>query len=160
MNMKKTARQILNHLKKNQVMWFGVAAFFVLAWSVTGTSCTLRSITGLPCPGCGLTRAWILLLQGDLAAAWAMHPLFWMALPIVLVIAYLMIRNPDQLSSRSARFSWGLIAIVFVLVYLVRMVLYFPGQEPLSWNDQAFIPRIFRWVATVLGAGAWFNSIG
>jgi hypothetical protein len=32
--------------------------------------CTLRSVTGVPCPSCGMTTSISLLLHGDLAAAW------------------------------------------------------------------------------------------
>ena len=36
--------------------------------------CTLRRLTGLSCPGCGLTRCFIALAHGDLAAAWQLNP--------------------------------------------------------------------------------------
>jgi hypothetical protein len=36
--------------------------------------CTLKRLTGLSCPGCGLTRCFISLAHGDLAAAWAFNP--------------------------------------------------------------------------------------
>ena len=36
--------------------------------------CPFRLITGLPCPGCGSTRAWIAFLHGDVEAAVAANP--------------------------------------------------------------------------------------
>jgi hypothetical protein len=36
--------------------------------------CGLRRLTGIPCPGCGMTRAFTALARGDWAAAWALHP--------------------------------------------------------------------------------------
>lgn len=32
-------------------------------------TCILRILTGLPCPGCGMTRSWVHLAHGDVAAA-------------------------------------------------------------------------------------------
>ena len=151
--MSKAARRILAHIRQNRVLWISLAVFMAFAWSVTGTSCTIRSITGLPCPGCGLTRALLLFLHGDLAGAWGMHPLFWLAPPVLLFILYFSIRDPARLSGRRATLIWILTAGLFILVYLIRMVLIFPDAEPLTWNDQAFLPRIaqfaaalFRWI--------------
>ena len=40
--------------------------------------CVFRLVTGVPCPGCGMTRAWLSVLRLDLAAAVAYHPFFWL----------------------------------------------------------------------------------
>jgi cytochrome bd-type quinol oxidase subunit 2 len=144
--MNRKVRQIAAHIWQHRVLWLSLAFFVVFAWSVTGTSCTIRSITGLPCPGCGLTRALLLFLRGDLAGAWTMHPLFWLAPPVLAAILYLAIRDPARLSSRTATAAWISITALFVIVYLVRMALIFPDAEPLTWNDQAFIIRTARWL--------------
>jgi hypothetical protein len=34
----------------------------------------LRRVTGMSCPGCGLTRCFISLAHGDIAAAWSFNP--------------------------------------------------------------------------------------
>ncbi len=39
------------------------------------TFCLLRRATGIPCPGCGMTRAFDRLADGDWAGAVAAHPL-------------------------------------------------------------------------------------
>ncbi len=36
--------------------------------------CPWRMLLGIQCPGCGLTRAFVALAQGDLRAAWTFHP--------------------------------------------------------------------------------------
>ena len=36
--------------------------------------CTFRNLTGLSCPGCGLTRSFICLMDGDFPAAWQFNP--------------------------------------------------------------------------------------
>lgn len=45
--------------------------------------CVFKNVTGVPCPGCGLTRATCSLLHGEVATSLRMHQL---ALP---VLAYL-----------------------------------------------------------------------
>lgn len=60
------------------------AAVLIAAADRFGYVCPFRALTGLPCPGCGMTRAWISLLHGDLSAAFRFHPFFW-AVPVLLV---------------------------------------------------------------------------
>lgn len=45
--------------------------------------CPSRSMFGLPCPGCGLTRATMAMLEGDFVQMCAMHPLAPIVAPLV-----------------------------------------------------------------------------
>ena len=36
--------------------------------------CSFRNLTGLSCPGCGLTRSFISLMDGEVRAAWRFNP--------------------------------------------------------------------------------------
>jgi len=55
----------------------GLAVFHV--WTPSGDPasaiCLMRRLFHLPCPGCGMTRAFAALAKGDWAAAVALHPL-------------------------------------------------------------------------------------
>ncbi len=52
-------------------------------------SCFSRTYLGVDCPGCGLTRSFILLAQGDLRASVARHRLGWLlALAVLLQVPY------------------------------------------------------------------------
>lgn len=48
--------------------------------------CAFHAITGLHCPGCGLTRMLHALVHGDVARAWSMNPLAMIALPLLAVM--------------------------------------------------------------------------
>ena len=37
--------------------------------------CAFHHFTGLPCPGCGLTRAWVSMAHGHVSNAFIWHPL-------------------------------------------------------------------------------------
>ncbi|WP_203328866.1 DUF2752 domain-containing protein [Candidatus Laterigemmans baculatus] len=38
-------------------------------------TCTAQQMLGINCPGCGMTRSFVLAADGELARAWAMHPI-------------------------------------------------------------------------------------
>jgi uncharacterized protein DUF2752 len=48
--------------------------------------CPIAELFGLPCPGCGLTRAWLALSRGDLAGAVRLHPLSPAVVPLAAVL--------------------------------------------------------------------------
>ena len=58
----------------------GIAGLAVLhVWNPSGDPaqavCLLRRVFHLPCPGCGMTRAFAALAKGDWSTAAALHPL-------------------------------------------------------------------------------------
>jgi hypothetical protein len=40
----------------------------------TDAACLFRGLTGLPCPGCGITTSLLALARGDAQASWAANP--------------------------------------------------------------------------------------
>lgn len=49
--------------------------------------CWLRALSGLPCPGCGLTRSVVSLARGEVARAVWFHPFGLLVLPFSLFAA-------------------------------------------------------------------------
>lgn len=70
----------------------GVVAVTVsMVWTTHGVEhgpelCPFRAMTGLPCPGCGLTRSWVFLGHGDVGAAVGFNA-FGPVLFVVMVVA-------------------------------------------------------------------------
>lgn len=59
--------------------------------------CKFHAITGLYCPGCGLTRMIINLLKGNIAGAFSNNPLLFIMTPFIIIYlvinGYLYIKN-------------------------------------------------------------------
>jgi hypothetical protein len=49
------------------------------------TLCTFRRLTGMGCPGCGLTRSFVFLAHGQLAEAFRLNPLGPVLFGVVLI---------------------------------------------------------------------------
>lgn len=69
-----------------------IALFFIIAalafaLSLTDIGCPLKYATGIPCPSCGMTRAWYAAFHLNFESAIAYHPLFWF-MPMALAFAF------------------------------------------------------------------------
>ena len=107
-------------------------------WFLGGhTFCWVKGLIGIPCPGCGLTRAYLSLLHCDVPAAFRFHPLF----PVIPFIAVVILLRKKKFFSKIHR-SWlfwnGMLA-VFLLLYVFRMFLFFPSAEPMTFNHASLL---------------------
>ena len=82
--------------------------------------CLFRAISGLPCPGCGLTRALVALLHGDPAAAFAHHPYSFILLPVLGVMSLHRLLSP----AAQSRMAEACIRCERGLSFAYRAVLY------------------------------------
>lgn len=55
---------------------------------ITGLSipCPFHSLTGLECPGCGITTACLAVLRGDIRRAWEANAYLFLAAPVIFFI--------------------------------------------------------------------------
>lgn len=72
--------------------------------------CLFRRITGLACPGCGLTRAFVALFQGDFTAAITFHPMAPL-LAVEAAIAWLLWGASSRGFLRRAVLRWDHLAL-------------------------------------------------
>lgn len=87
--------------------------------------CPFRNITGLPCPGCGLTRSVVYSAHGQWQQAIAYHPfgpLFLVGAGIALIPAVISLRRPFNLyQTRIASILLTMTAIAILILWAVRL---------------------------------------
>jgi hypothetical protein len=117
---------------------FGAAAFAV-AVHLDLPLCPLAGSFGVPCPGCGLTRATLALLHGDVGAALHLHPLVLLLSPLAAVLAGALslelLRDPATPQQSSLLFSntrrtsalAGFVLVLTLGVWLARFGGYLGG---------------------------------
>ncbi|WP_277454808.1 DUF2752 domain-containing protein [Janibacter sp. DB-40] len=114
----------------------GVARLWPVASVDSGEpTCLLRIFTGLPCPGCGMTRSWVHLAHGDVLTAFE-YNLFGpigmaAAAGIVAYVGVALVRRrpPERLLSLvDPKVLLGLIT-VWLAYSAVRMVSLGVGQD-------------------------------
>ena len=114
------------------VLTITVVAFLQLGITsvgLPGWPCPFLHVVGIPCPGCGLTRAMVLLLRGDWRRSLAFHafaPLFIVALMIAITTALLpeTVRQRIVTSTEVLERSTGITSLLLVgliLYWLARL---------------------------------------
>jgi len=74
--------------------------------SLTGLSgrslCVFKNLTGRPCPGCGMTRAFVSIAHGDISTAWSYNKASFAAFPLAcwlwLVFCYKTFKDARQMT--------------------------------------------------------------
>ena len=79
----------------------GLLAYFSLVYWLfprLGIGCVFRDVLGFPCPGCGMSRAFLALLRLDVVAAFRYNPLIF-GMPYVFVYLFFDLK-PERLHRR------------------------------------------------------------
>lgn len=103
--------------------------------------CPMLSVTGLPCAGCGLTRAFLYLLRGQVGRAANINP---MCFPVAVFLIYCgYFRYVRGTRIKGFKVLFALLAAAMLIFYAVRMYLYFPDRIPYVYaRDNLFADRI------------------
>lgn len=102
----------------------------LLHYTGIGLVCPVRFVTGLKCPGCGVTHMCLALMRLDFATAFMANPALFLSAPLLMIIfiPYLAgyIRTGSrQMSSWQNTVLW--ICITFLVLYgIVRNVFSLP----------------------------------
>lgn len=93
--------------------------------------CPIKKITGLYCPGCGITRMIKSLLHLDFYQAFRFNPLVFISLPF---IAFLYIESiftkKIPLYNKISNKIWAIIIAIFILYGILRNIPYFDYLIP------------------------------
>ena len=74
---------------------FLIYAVLIIKFDI-GIPCIFYEVTGLYCPGCGITRLCVSLFEGDLYQAFRYNPIIFIDVPIIFILFVLDILLKDK----------------------------------------------------------------
>lgn len=110
--MKNKRKLLLMH-----VLFAVLLAMIVLFWK-----CPTKVLFGIPCPGCGLTRAYFAAFRLDFKQAFSYHPLFPVAVPFLLYVIHYRVL-PKRFPLWLEWVFGTVIGVGFIGVYAYRMLM-------------------------------------
>jgi hypothetical protein len=115
------------------------------------TVCGFKNLTGLPCPGCGLTHSFCALAKGDIGSAIAFNllgpPLFFALVVLWIRSACLLLKvsSPVQVVDRiSGRLNIVRVFALGFVVYGVVRIAYLLAYDPSSYRNSPLSHLIAR----------------
>ncbi len=117
-----------------------IAAYYLITKMMFHAFCPMVIITGLPCPGCGMTRAALFFLTGQFERSLSLTP-FILAWAVIGVYAAIM----RYLAGKKSKILMPLIYLTIIgmfLFYIYRMATQFPGDPPISYTGNNFLERL------------------
>lgn len=139
----------MNNMNKWRLPVSTILIWVIVASFMTESTCIYRATLGIPCPGCGMTRAFTSLLSGHYRESFAMNPLWPLVLAVVGLMLYIKLAGKTLGFKQWLLTKKGtqvLICLVFliILVYIIRMILLFPHTEPMTLNEKALWPQLYK----------------
>lgn len=106
--------------------------------------CPMLIFCGLPCAGCGMTRAIFYIMTGRVKRGMVLNP----AAPLwILFFFYAFINR--YLREKKGKIFYLILSIACVMtiaMYLYRMLTQFPGNPPMVFYKNNFISRFVKYL--------------
>lgn len=145
MNIIKDYLRILKEfILKYYMMIIIVCIYIILSIIFKFTSCISKLLIGIPCPGCGITRAFLCLIKLDIKGAIYYNPLIF----IVPIIIWILIFKERPIINKiyKSRLFWILLFCLIFIVYILRFIYIFPNSpmEHFDNNLLEYLKRLFK----------------
>ena len=123
-------------MRRKDLQALGAIILFYAVLELLGVTCPIKFVTGISCPGCGMSRAWLAALRLDWRTAFRFHPLFLLPIPAA---GLLLLRR--KFPEKAFRCGMGLICALFLIVYVTRLLT--PGDPAAVFTpSQGLIGRL------------------
>lgn len=152
--IRKIVNRIVCDLKGFALAFVLFLLFYLIMNGVFHAFCPLLAATGIPCPGCGLTRAVLFLSKGQISRAFFMNPSVFLLLFFLLYCGYY--RYIKGSPVKGFPVALGLLVAGMLMIYGYRMYLYFPDRVPCVYKYDnlaaRWIPGYRQWMQELLYA--------
>ncbi len=130
--MKKIGQRIFADVKKFWPIPIIIVVIYFVLHKLEGAFCPAVIIFGLPCPGCGITRALLYVLQGRFEDAFYMNPsvYLWLLFLLYIIVVRYVLGKPLKHGVMLA----GIIGVVMVIRFGYGMYMYYPTRPPFAYT--------------------------
>ncbi len=138
--MKKTWEIIKTDIK---AYWKGIlyaVIVYVMMKILFGGVCINVAVTGFPCPGCGMTRGALYIFTGQFQRAFEINPAVY--LWVAMILYFLVLRYVLHRKVYGIKVILGIVLAITIILFVYRMILYFPDRPPLSFTRGRLFEKI------------------
>lgn len=104
---------------KDKIFFTVLLISIVVAYYIFSITCPIYSITGMPCLGCGMTRAWKSVLKLEFVEAFKYHSMFW-SVPVVYMMIVFDIDK--HLPKKFVKFIYIFILVGFFVNWFFKII--------------------------------------
>lgn len=141
-SVKTVARRMWEDIKTYRVALAAFIIYNIIVRLVFHAFCIQLIITGIPCAGCGMTRAVFYIMTGRFARGMRLNP----AAPLWIALAgwFFWNRYVHGTCPKKTNIFFGAVCAVTLAIYVYRMANCFPGEPPMVYYRNNLIRRITK----------------
>lgn len=137
-----TFRRIAKDLIAFRWLIAAVLAAFILCFALFHKNCIFSLLIGYPCPGCGLTRAFICVITLHFKEALFYNPSIYLAAIVAIyffICRYVLDTRPKYLVPMCI-----IAGIIAIIIYIIRMYYMYPDIEPMTYYENNLLKNILN----------------
>lgn len=150
--IRKIVNRIYADLKEFCWVFLAVFVYYLIMHAIFDAFCPMLILTGVPCAGCGLTRAALFLAAGQVKRALSINPSILPVLFFALYCGYFRYVEGSRIKGFGA--VLGILIACMLGIYGYRMYLYFPDRAPYTYMENnivsRWIPDYGEWIVNLL----------
>lgn len=139
--MKNIGKRVWRDIYKYKWFILGFLIYYFLSHKIWGAYCPMLLMTGLPCPGCGMSRAIFFVFTFQYSRAWMMNPVSF--LWALLLLAFIVMRYLLGKSVKKLQTPLVFILSLTVGYYIFRMKTTFPSYPPIVYRNNNLLEKAF-----------------
>ncbi len=109
--------------------------------------CAFYGVTGIYCPSCGMTRAFVALFHLDLNSAFMYNPMF-ILVPLTIIPLFIN-QFVFKIKKSTLDMYFFLLIILLLGTWVIRLILFFPN-DPVAYNENNLLLHLYRTIKNSL----------